>query len=248
MSISVTPGLQPTLSETTVRPVRDGIDLRRFQPLGVVLWVSLSMPIAGCIYYLSGGATPSVPILQHFRLIGALLNETTALIVLWYVLGGQGKTWSDIGLKPVLRDVPRALALLLAVNVAALLVWFPAQYLYAVYAGHYLTPKSLTSMFGFGISFLSIAFACLNPFFEELIVRAYTMSEVMELGASRTLATVVSVVLQMSYHLYQGVANALILMVVFSVFSMYFARTRRIFPVVLVHLCLDLRFLVKGLF
>jgi hypothetical protein len=64
----------------------------------------------------------------------------------------------------------------------------PIQYFYRAYSGHFLAPNSLHSIFGFGISFLSIAFICLNPFFEEPIVRAYTMSEVMSLGGSRELA------------------------------------------------------------
>jgi membrane protease YdiL (CAAX protease family) len=103
-------------------------------------------------------------------------------------------------------------------------------------------------MFGFGISSLSIAFICLNPFFEELIVGAYTMSEVMNLGGTRALAVVVSVVAQMSYHLYQGVASSLALTLLFTVFSIYYIRTRRIVPVILAHLCLDLLALFRGSF
>lgn len=94
-------------------------------------------------------------------------------------------------------------------------------------------------MLGFKISFLSIAFTCLNPFFEELIVRAYTMSEVISLGGGRTLAVLVSVIIQISYHLYQGLVHVLALIVIFTIFSIYFARTKKIMPIILAHLCLD---------
>jgi membrane protease YdiL (CAAX protease family) len=180
--------------------------------------------------------------------VGALITEGTSLTVLWYVMSRQGRTWKDIGWKLELADVPRALGLLIAANVITYLLLVPVQYFYRTYSGHFMAPKSLHSMFGFGISSLSIAFICLNPFFEELIVRAYTMSEVMNLGGNRGLAVIVSVVVQMSYHIYQGVASVLALTLLFTAFSIYFIRTRRIVPVILAHLCLDLLALTRGSF
>ena len=122
------------------------------------------------------------------------------------------------------------------------------QAAYRSSAGHYLHAKSLESMLGFGISLLSIAFVLLNPFFEELIVRAYTMSEVMDLGGSRLLAILISVSLQMSYHFYQGVLRSIAIAATFTVFSIYFAKTRRIAPIILAHFCFDALALVKGTF
>ena len=95
---------------------------------------------------------------------------------------------------------------------------------------------------------VSASFMCVNPFFEELIVRAYTMSEVIDLGGSRTLAVIISVAVQMSYHLYQGLASVLSLTFLFAVFSIHYVRTRRIVPVILAHLCLDLFSLFRGAF
>jgi hypothetical protein len=174
------------------------------------------MPIAGSVYYMLGPTAPLDPMQQHFRLVGGLITQATSLMVLWYVMGRQGKTWKDIGWKLEFADVPKALGLVVAANLVTYLLLLPLQYSYRAYSGHFLAPKSLNSMFGFGISALSIAFMCVNPFFEELIVRAYTMSEVMDLGGSRTLAVIISVAVQMSYHLYQGLASALSLMFLFA--------------------------------
>jgi membrane protease YdiL (CAAX protease family) len=220
----------------------------RMKHLGLVLWVSLSMPIAGSVYYLFGGTAPTTPMQQHFRLVAALITESTSLTVLWYVMSRQGRTWKDIGWKLEFADVPRAMGLLIAATVLTYLVLIPIQYSYRAYSGRFLVPKSLNSMFGFGVSFLSIAVICLNPFFEELIVRAYTMSEVMNLGGNRRLAVIVSVVLQMSYHLYQGVENAIALTLLFTAFSIYYIRTGRIMAVILAHLGLDLLALIHGTF
>jgi membrane protease YdiL (CAAX protease family) len=206
------------------------------------------MPVAGSVYFLLGGTAPSAPMQQQFRLIGALITQATSLTVLWYVMSMQGKTWKDIGWKLEFADVPRALGLLEVAYVATYLFLVPLQYCYRAYAGHFFVPKPLNSMFGFGLSSLSIAFICLNPFFEELIVRAYTMSEVMNFGGSRGLAVIVSVVAQMSYHLYQGPANGLALTFFFTVFSIYYVRTRRIIPAILAHLCVDMLGLIRGAF
>ena len=104
---------------------------------------------------------------------------------------------------------------------------------------HFFSPDAHT-LLGFGISTLSLVFVCLNPFFEELIVRAYTMTEVLDLGGNQILAVIVSVIVQISYHLYQGLLHGLSLTFLFLVFSIYFVRTRRIVPVILAHLFLDL--------
>jgi membrane protease YdiL (CAAX protease family) len=206
------------------------------------------MPIAGSVYYLLGGTAPTAPMQQQFRLVGALIAQVTSLLVLWYVMCRQRRSWNEIGWNPEIRDIPRGLGLLVISNLAMYVLFIPIQYAYRAYAGHFLVPKPLNSILGFGISSLSIAFVCLNPFFEELIVRAYTISEVINLGASRTVAVIVSVVVQMSYHLYQGFVSAVALMFVFTIFSIYYVRTRRIGPVIFAHLCLDVLALIRGVF
>ena len=52
-------------------------------------------------------------------------------------------------------------------------------------------------------------------------------------------AIAVSVLLQTSYHFYQGVPEALGHGAGFLLFSFYYARTNRIGPVILAHLCGD---------
>jgi membrane protease YdiL (CAAX protease family) len=54
------------------------------------------------------------------------------------------------------------------------------------------------------------------------------------------LAVVISVALQTSYHLYQGLPAALSHIPAFLLFSLYFVRTRRILPVILAHMFMDI--------
>ena len=112
------PALEPTplTSSEDTAAARQSLP-QRLQHLGVVLLVSLAMPIAGSIYHMLGGTAPTAPMQQHFRLVGALIAEGISLAVLWYVMCRQGKTWKDIGWKLEFADVPRALGLLITANV-----------------------------------------------------------------------------------------------------------------------------------
>jgi membrane protease YdiL (CAAX protease family) len=146
-----------------------------------------------------------------------------------------------------LSDLPQGFFLFLGSIIVAQFATVPVQHFYRSWTGHWLMPKNLHPLFGFGVSLLSIAFTCVNPFFEELIVRAYTMSEIWSAGGSAGVAIAVSVALQMSYHLYQGAARAIGLTVIFTIYSIYYAQTRKIAPVVLAHLAMDSLALIKGL-
>jgi membrane protease YdiL (CAAX protease family) len=84
-----------------------------------------------------------------------------------------------------------------------------------------------------------VLWVLLNPFYEELIVRGFLITETEYLYQSRALAIVASVTLQSFYHLYQGLPAALVHASTFLIFSIYFARTRRILPVVMTHMFLD---------
>jgi membrane protease YdiL (CAAX protease family) len=218
---------------------------RRLLALGLVLFVSFGHFIFYSAYSLVGAIdTRQI----KASLVGTLISEAGSLAVLWYVLSGQGRGLKDIGWNFEWMDILRAVALVFSSRVAEYLVWIPVQLSYYSYFGHYLTPKSLHGMLGVGISGLSIAFVCLNPFFEELIVRGYLMSEVVDLGGNGLLAIFLSIAVQMSYHLYQGLANGIALTVGFAVFSIYFGKTHRLAPVVLAHLCIDAFALVRTSF
>ena len=177
---------------------------------------------------------------QHqLSLLGGLIAESTSLFLLWFVLSGQGRSWKAIGWNWQGRDPMRAVSLVVVVMVAGHFATMLFQAFYHNATGHYLTPRTTHGIIGTGISALSVIFVVINPVFEEMIVRAYTMTETIALTGSPVLAIVISVVVQMSYHVYQGLVRCIALTITFLVFSIYFALRRRIVPVVLAHFCLD---------
>jgi membrane protease YdiL (CAAX protease family) len=72
------------------------------------------------------------------------------------------------------------------------------------------------------------------------MARGYVISELLNMRCGAALAVAFSVALQISYHLYQGGPAALHLAIVFTVVSVYYVKTGRLTPVILVHFYFDL--------
>lgn len=213
---------------------------RRIRALAIVLAVSFGQFTYSAFYHLLQAEISKDAYQQKYRLVGGLIVETTSLLVLWLVLSGQRRNWKDIGWNLKGMDLPHAIGLFVGVWLLSTEVMLMFQAFYHGYSGgHYLPVRSTQGVLGGGISALSVIFVLVNPFFEELIVRGYTMTEVIGLGGSSTLAVIVSVLVQLSYHVYQGFVRCIALVVVFTLFSIYFVKTRRIAAVILAHLCMD---------
>ncbi|MEC0268669.1 CPBP family intramembrane glutamic endopeptidase, partial [Paenibacillus anseongense] len=90
------------------------------------------------------------------------------------------------------------------------------------------------------ITLFYFLFIILNPFFEELIVRAYGITEFLHFFKKEEIAVLASTLIQTSYHLYQGAVPAILNGLLFFIFSIYFAKKRRIIPIILVHGFLDI--------
>ena len=170
-----------------------------------------------------------------------LLNECAALTLLRYVLLRRSRSFSAIGFGWKWTDIGWSMVLL-----------FGGYFLFAMtYQGIYYGGLTVADghvagatvghyLFGGGIFAATLVFQCINPFFEELIVRAYLMTEVRQLTNNAAIAVICSTVLQTSYHFYQGVPMAIAEGATFLLWSLYFAKTNRIMPVILAHLCEDL--------
>jgi hypothetical protein len=168
-------------------------------------------------------------------------REVAALFLVWYLLLRRHKSFRDLGLVWRKEDFSWAVVLILAQSVSFKLVY------YAIYhAGFTAVPLLAASqqvgqiLFGGGIVLTTILFQLLNPFFEELIVRAYLMTEIKFLTNSTAYAILASTLLQTSYHFYQGAPAALANGVIFLMFSIFYAKTNRITPVILAHLYADM--------
>ncbi|MEO8889642.1 MAG: CPBP family intramembrane glutamic endopeptidase [Jatrophihabitantaceae bacterium] len=84
-----------------------------------------------------------------------------------------------------------------------------------------------------------LASAFQNGFSEEIIVVAFMLTRLHQLGWSKERSLLASATLRGSYHLYQGFGGFAGNFVMGLIFGWWFQRTRRVMPLVITHFLLD---------
>jgi membrane protease YdiL (CAAX protease family) len=168
----------------------------------------------------------------------AIVLEITGLSLLGYIMARRKIRFADLGLRWSFRDV--GMGFLVAAGSYMVYV-FGTMFIHALQRALSFPSSGSVKAEQFlpHFSLLAIPFFLLNPFFEELIVRAYLMTEVKALTGSWLLAATVSTLVQTSYHLYYGWVGALSVMFQFALLSLYYARARRATPVIVAHAIFD---------
>jgi membrane protease YdiL (CAAX protease family) len=208
--------------------------------LMLVLFVAFSQPILNSLYISVFGLPASPGAHSAMRYISGAIQEVAALLVLWYVLRRTGRTFLDLGIRATRRDFFQALALIATCTVVYYLTAALLQTSHFMLFGGYATLPNYAAVFPATDLFAPLLFCLLNPFFEEIIVRGYLMTELSAMSGSIALTVVASVVIQTSYHLYQGWFAAACLSINFLVLSIYYAKTHRLLPVIIAHAAADL--------
>lgn len=216
-----------------------------------VRWAGLSILLCVAVLPFLLWSTWSFFVMPHhysaaslrFSYFNVLLTEGTSLGLLFYVLGRNGQSLSDIGLD--FRAFDFIHAILLSIG-----GWFVVQLCYPVVLRvyeiilHHKPPQTSAPPAIIGTAGTMLLFTLVNPFFEEMIVRGFVISELCFLTGKGVLATAASVLLQTSYHLYQGIPNAITDGFVFLLFSVFYLKTRRLWPVIIAHLLWDLSYVL----
>jgi membrane protease YdiL (CAAX protease family) len=215
----------------------------RWFELALVLSVAFGSPVFSSLYVLATGhtASPNSPSL-HWGF--QLFNETASLLLLGYVLWRRNLRVRDLGMCWSVRDFAHGVVIAIGSYSAEYVGGFIVFFIHHAIFGPDHASISPSSIFGH-TGIVAIPFFLLNPFFEELIVRAYLMTEVRALTGSATLAVALSVALQTAYHLYYGWQGALSLAFMFLVLAVYYSRTRRATPIIVAHGAFDLLALVQ---
>jgi membrane protease YdiL (CAAX protease family) len=230
----ITPEL---ISVPTSVAVKMQFDRQRWFELFLVLSVAFARPIANSIYILKNGYT-AVPGYVNFRWSVGIIEDIIALLMLGYVLSRRRLSFKDLGLSWSLKDVGIAVFLAFGARgfyfLGSMLI---SSFFVAIY-GHAARWPNGKEFFGHP-PIVAIPYFVLGPFFEEIIVRAFLMTEIAELTGSSLAAVMVSVAMQSAYHLYYGWTGAMALSFLFLVFALYYARTRRALPIVLAHEFID---------
>ncbi|MFY9674149.1 MAG: CPBP family intramembrane glutamic endopeptidase [Terriglobales bacterium] len=205
----------------------------------LVLTVAFALPIISSLIVFFGhrtlhAATPR-------RMFIAVVFQLTGLACLYLVLHVQKRGLRDIGVELPMRitEIGHSFALFFGAFPIGFVVAIALLAVYGALGHDWQRSFNDAALFGNRISIWTVVFVLLNPFHEELIVRGFLITEMEYFYNNTALAVFVSVLVQSSYHLYQGLAPAILHASTFLLFSIYFVRTRRILPVVIAHMFLD---------
>ena len=211
---------------------------RRWLEVFLVLIFTVGNSLVTAIFLLENSLGISLRMTTG-RSLYAIAHESASLLLLAYILSRRGLKLHNLGVQWSIRDV--RVGVLVAL-VAGFAYFAGALFLQGLHYGLYGSIAKLLDarQFFANPSLAVIPFIILNPFYEELIVRAYLMTEVLELTGSKALAITISVLVQASYHLYYGWIGALSMAFLFLVFAIYYARSRRALPIIVAHGIFDL--------
>jgi membrane protease YdiL (CAAX protease family) len=216
---------------------------QRWFELCLVLLLACGSFVLNGIYLLKHGPGAMTGF-SNVRWSVGILQEAGCLMLVGYVLSRRRLRFADLGLHWSLRGVGMGLLVAMIGYVVYGIGSVLIQTGYRQMFGHMATTPRPNQFFGHP-SLMFIPFSLLNPFFEELIIRAYLMTEVAELTGSSALAVIASVAVQFSYHLYYGWVGAISVSFLFLVFALYYVRTRQALPVIVAHGLFDVYGLIR---
>ncbi|MDU0205838.1 CPBP family intramembrane glutamic endopeptidase [Paenibacillus sp. PFR10] len=201
----------------------------------IVLCFALVWPITKSTYLLfhpSHGVEVS-----NLRFGLNVIFEVLGLILLGVSLKIQKRSFKEFGLTFKFSDLGHALLLYFSFYILEIILF--------LFVPDLKSEPHNVEFYKSNITLFYFIFIIVNPFFEELIVRAYGITEFLHFFKKEEIAVLVSTLIQTSYHLYQGAIPAILNGLLFFIFSIYFAKKRRIIPIILVHGFFDIYAMIQ---
>lgn len=211
----------------------------------LVVAVAFSLPFLGSLRVFVDGTRPHA--IPQIAVAAGVVQMILSLCVLAYVLAQRGLGLRDLGFRFSAWDLPVALILLMVGSIASRLAYTGEWYAYGTIMGHAPTLNPYPSVFDGGFTLMVTLFVVIDPFVEELIGRAFIISEIDFFTGRRWLGVLISVAITSSYHLYEGWIAIMPVAALFLVFAIYYARARRVWPIIIAHLAYDLIVLAQRL-
>lgn len=165
--------------------------LRWFE-LVLLLTIAFSGSIRSSLYFLKHGPNPALA-LTNGAIVFHLAHQFACILLLAYVLYRRGWRLQNLGLRWSFFSVFVGLLLAAAhffVYIVALLLLRAG---YRSWFGSVAHMPNMRDFFGQG-NFTLVPYVSVNPVYEELIVRAYLMTELLDLTSSPLLAIFASIV------------------------------------------------------
>jgi uncharacterized protein len=145
----------------------------------------------------------------------------------------RGWNHRKIGLKPTLGDTGMGVVLTIVAYIIYFIIWHLVVNFFPNLGQHadgLVEPNlSLSS-----VVFLSL----INPVFEEVFVCGYVVTFLKE-KHSMTFAINTSITIRLAYHLYQGAVGVINIIPLGLIFTYWYAKTGRLWPLIVAHAIFD---------
>jgi membrane protease YdiL (CAAX protease family) len=172
--------------------------------------------------------TPS-EIPSNLDFLYTFATDVFGVFIILYVIYRRNRNIKDLGFTFELNDILRGFVLLLVSELSC-------EGLIRIFEKlgiAYFNPQNV-GMFSNEISILYILVILINPWYEELL-RSYLITEVKFITNSKVISVIIAVILQGSYHIYQGWFAMFMVMISFLFYSIYYSKTNKIIPVIIAH-------------
>ena len=201
----------------------------------MVLGGAFGISVLGSIMSVLDRSTPPPDISEH-GLEFLLAFESAVLLVLGAFLGVRNWTFARIGLRPSRIDTLIGVGLAAATYACSVVIWIAlsAANLQPTYLGG---GSSLVK--GGLVLPVVIAASCLNSVYEEVFVCGYLITAAREQG-KLSWGVNASIAIRLAYHLYQGGMGVIGIIPFGLICAVWYARTARLWPVMVAHAMIDL--------
>jgi len=184
----------------------------------------------------SGAQTPRMWLNIAYDVTGVAQGLMPVLLVLVLLSRDPGTPGFGIGLhrRPWRHDLLQGMGFAALIGIPGLVL---------VWAAHQLGVSAQLAVVDVPDTWYRVPLLLLqaaqNGVLEEIVVVGYLLTRLRQLGWSNGQALGASAVLRGSYHLYQGLGGFAGNLVMGLIFAWWFQRTRRVLPLVVAHVLLD---------
>jgi len=197
--------------------------------LGVVFGITVALPVA---LGLASGRLQSFEFGQS-RLLGTVAAEAVVVAILWPWLASRGWDFRSIAGAPVPMDAARGVG----VAVLAYAAYYISAVTWAVFVPLSYDAMKAAIPTGAAAPWVVVLVSVFNPTVEEFLWLGYGVTAMRRYGSRSAVSA--SILLRVTVHAYQGILALTSILPLAIVFTIYFARTKRLWPVIVAHMLFD---------